>query len=55
MPHSKHFDELLSNVKKEYSGKKVPKKYQHKYGKIYSEEEAKSIGFAIANKQRMKT
>jgi HEPN domain-containing protein len=51
MPHSKKFTELLSNVKKEYTGKKVPFKYQKKYGKVYSEEEAKEIGFAIAAKR----
>lgn len=55
MPKTKEFTELLSNVKKEYTGKKVPKKYQHKYGKVYSEREAKSIGFAIAEKRGMRT
>lgn len=55
MPHTKQFDELLANVKKEYAGKKVPKKYQHRYGKVYSEEETKSIGFAIAAKRGIRT
>jgi HEPN domain-containing protein len=52
MPKSKKFIELLENVKKEYTGKKVPIKYQTKYGKVYSEEETKSIAHAIAKKYK---
>jgi len=51
MPYTKKFRKLLENVEEHYAGKAVPKEYQEKYGKIYSEQEAKSIAFAIARKK----
>jgi len=51
MPKTKKFKELLAGVKEYYVGKKVPKKYQEKYGKIYDEEEAERIAYAIAKKK----
>jgi len=55
MPKSKKFKKLLKATKEYYAGKKVPKIYQRKYGKVYSEKEAKGIGYAIAKKQKWKT
>ena len=46
---------LLSGTEEFYTGKKVPKEYQGRYGKVYSEEEARSIGFAIARKRGWKS
>jgi HEPN domain-containing protein len=54
MPKSRKFRELLASTEKSYAGKKVPKKYQERYGKVYSEDEAQSIGFAIAGKKGWK-
>ena len=48
MPYTKEFIKLLINLEKEYLGKPVPKEYQARYGKIYDEDEIKSMGFAIA-------
>lgn len=50
MPYSKEFLQLLINLENEYLGKPVPKQYQKRYGKIYDEDEIKSMGFAIAKK-----
>jgi hypothetical protein len=55
MPQSKKMKELLSGTEEFYTGKKVPKKYQSRYGKIYNEEEARNIGFAIAKKRGWRT
>ena len=54
MPKSKKFKKLISNVEGYYIGKKVPRSYQEKYGKIYDKEEAKSIAYAIAKKKKWK-
>lgn len=54
MPQSKKVERLIESVKKQYTGKKVPKIYQKKYGRVYSEEEAKQVGFAIATKKGWK-
>lgn len=35
----------------EYTGKKVPKKWQSKYGKVYSKAEADEIFYAWLNKK----
>ena len=48
MPYSKEFLKLLIDLEKEYLGRSVPKEYQARYGKIYDEDEIKSMGFAIA-------
>jgi len=55
MPKTKKFIKLLKEVKQQYLGKEVPKKYREKYGKIYDTEEVKSIAFAIAKKFKWKT
>lgn len=47
------FDGLAKKVAKNYEGKKVPKKYQNEYGKVYSKEEAKEVGFKVANKVKI--
>jgi len=54
MPKSKKFQRLLKATRTYYAGRKVPKKYWKKYGKIYSKEEAGRIAYAIARKQKMK-
>ena len=54
MPKTKDFIKLQKAVKKQYFGKKVPKKYQKKYGKKYDLKEVKSIGYAIAKKKKIK-
>ena len=50
MPKSKKFKALLKSTKEYYVGRKVPSKYRKKYGKIYDEEEAEQIAFAIGKK-----
>lgn len=35
-----------------YTGKKVPKRYQEKYGKRYSKDEADDIFYAFENKHK---
>jgi len=54
MPKTKDFIKLQKAVKKSYLGKKVPKKYQKKYGNRYDLKEVKSIGYAIAKKKGIK-
>lgn len=39
---------------KTYTGKKVPKQYQKKYGKVYSKSEADEIFYAFENKRKVK-
>ena len=55
MPQSKRMKKLLAGTEEFYTGKKVPVKYQERYGKVYSEEEARSIGFAISKKRGWKS
>jgi len=54
MPHSKVFRELLKTMETEYTGKKVPKKFQAKYGKVYDKKETKSIAYAVAKSKGIK-
>lgn len=54
MPFTKTFEKLLAATKHEYLGKKVPTKYQKRYGKVFDAKETKSIAFAIANKNKVK-
>jgi len=54
MPHSKVFKELLKNMETEYTGKKVPLKYQKRYGKRYDKGEIKSLGYAIAKSKGLR-
>jgi hypothetical protein len=54
MPYTNNFKKLLSATKSEYLGKKVPKKYQKRYGKVFDSKETKSVAFAIANKNKIK-
>jgi hypothetical protein len=54
MPETKIFKKLKKNVSETYLGKKVPKEYQSKYGKVYDEKEVKSISFAIAKSKGIK-
>lgn len=54
MPKSKKLTKLLKSTESYYKGKKVPKAYQKKYGKIYSKEEARSVGYAIAKREGWK-
>ena len=42
------FKKLSEEVAKEYAGKSVPKKYQKKYGTIFSGEEAHQVGDKVA-------
>lgn len=48
MPKSKAFKELFKNVKEQYLGKPVKKKYQKDYGKTYDKKEIKSVAIRIA-------
>ena len=52
MPKSKKFKKLIAGVKEYYIEKPVPKKYQGKYGKVYDEDEAEQIAYAIAKKKK---
>jgi len=54
MPQTKEFIKLKEVVKGEYFGKKVPKKYQGKYGKVYGLKDVKSLAFAIAKSKRLR-
>lgn len=54
MPKTKAFRNLLESVEDTYLGKKVPKKYQKRYGKVYDKDEIKSIGIAIAKSRGIK-
>ena len=54
MPLSKSFKKLLGNLSEEYEGKKVPRKYQKKYGKRYDKDEILSLGYAIAKSKHIK-
>lgn len=55
MPLSQKFLELKKNVKKEYLGKLVPKKYQSRYGKRYTKEGVKSLAYAIGKSRGFRT
>ncbi len=44
---------LKKIFEKTYTGKKVPIKYQKKYGKIYSKKEADEIFYAWSNKKKV--
>ncbi len=46
--------EVERAFEKEYTGKKVPKKYQGEYGKRYSKKEADIIFFKFRNKHKKK-
>lgn len=54
MPKTKDFKKLMKNVEKTYLGKKVPSKYQSKYGKLYDEDEMESVAYAIAHSRGVK-
>jgi len=54
MPQTRKFKKLQKAVKKQYLGKKVPKKFQKKYGKEYDLKEVESIGYAIAKTKKIK-
>lgn len=54
MPHTKAFLKLEKAVKKQYLGKKVPPRFQKKYGKKYDKAEVKSVAFAIAKSKGIK-
>jgi len=54
MPQSKVFRQLLKSMEKEYLGKKVPEKYQDKYGKRYDKSEVKSFSYAVAKSRGIK-
>ena len=51
MPKSKRLKDLIKSTEEFYTGKKVPKKYQGRYGKKYSKDEAKLIGILIGKKK----
>ena len=46
--------DLEKAFEREYVGKKVPKKWQSKYGKVYSKKEADEIFFKWENKHGIK-
>jgi hypothetical protein len=49
MPKTKEFNKLLKNIRDNYLGKVVPKKYQHKYGKKYDKDDVLKLTYAIAS------
>lgn len=55
MPLTKAFKKLQRNVRKQYAGKLVPSRFRRRYGKRYDIQETKSISYAIANKQGLRT
>jgi hypothetical protein len=55
MPYTKAFSKLKKNVKEQYLGKEVPKKYQDRYGKFYDKpSEIKQVAYAIARSRGIK-
>ena len=54
MPHTKEFNKLQKNIREEYLGKPVPKRFQNRYGKRYDEEDVEEVSFAVANKLGIK-
>lgn len=54
MPYTKSFKKLLRNVRRQYLGKPVKKKYANRYGKKYDEEEILGVGISIAKARKMK-
>ena len=55
MPLTSEFKELRKNVRLNYFGKPVPKKYQSKYGKKYNLNDVNSLSYAIAKSKGIKT
>lgn len=54
MPKTKAFLELMENVEDTYWGKRVPKKYQKDYGKIYNKKDLEKLGIRIARSRGVK-
>jgi len=54
MPETEEFIKLKKEIKKRYLWKKVPKKYQKRYGRIYGLKDVKSLTFAIAKSKKIK-
>ena len=50
MPKSEKFRKLVRSMKKTYLGKRVPEKYQKRYGKLYDADEAEEIAYATGKK-----
>lgn len=54
MPHTTEFNKLFKSMKEEYSGKKVPRQYQNRYGKRYDISDIKSFSIATAKSKGIK-
>lgn len=54
MPKTREFLRLRSSVKHAYLGKKVPKKYQSRYGKRYDKRDITGLSYAIAKSKGIK-
>lgn len=52
MPLTKSGKKLKKIFEEEYTGKKVPKEFQSKYGKVYSKKEADSVFYAFERKHK---
>lgn len=52
MPLNKEGRKLKKLFELEYTGKPVPRKYQSRYGKVYSKKEADSVFFAFERKHK---
>jgi hypothetical protein len=55
MPKTKQFKSLIKSVEDTYLGKKVKKKYQNRYGKVYDEDEILPLSYSIARSRNIKT
>lgn len=54
MPNTTSFNKLNKNLRSYYLKKKVPHKYQKKYGKRYDLKDVKSLSYAIAKSKGIK-
>lgn len=55
MPKTKEFHKIERSLSLEYLGKKVPTKYQDRYGKVYDKKDIKSFSYAVAKSRGIKT
>jgi len=53
MPYTTAFNKLFKEMKKEYLGEDVPKKYVKKYGTMYNKKDVLQFAIATAKKKRI--
>lgn len=54
MPKTKAFKKLENSVRETYLFKKVPLKWQNRYGKVYGAKDVESLAYAIARSKDIK-